>query len=406
MSTQLALFPSSLDVLRAQDRLGALRESYLFSGFDRTLCVFLRNEHGDARRQRMDDRFEYLEIGLRRFAAAGPPGRALGVAGAVAALVRAAREHSVDAVLAYDPHLLGLLGLATARALRRPFGIRLICHYGLKWDHTRQLAFAPFRSRRVEEMVERFVYRRAATVLVACPNHEAYVRELAPEARTTPYLTAQSALFYQSPPGGREVRERLAPGVRRVIVSVGRLLPEKYAEDLVAIATNLDDPDAALVIVGDGPLRGRMEAAARISRTRVVFAGMQPQQTVRALFASADAAIVLQGGGAITEAALSTAPIVTYDFEMNPFVVRPGFEEGVLVPFRDTAAAAAAVRRLLDDPAHARRLGENARRAALARFSDQAARAAERAAAARLLGDPGPDAGDPWQLTRRFGAAA
>jgi hypothetical protein len=93
------------------------------------------------------------------------------------------------------------------------------------------------------------------------------------------------------------------------------------------------------------------------------------------------------------------AAIVSYDFEMNPFVVRPGHDEAVLVPFRDVAALAKETRCLLSDPERARRYRTRARASARARFSEEAARAAERAVAARLLSRvPGAASFDTWQL--------
>jgi glycosyltransferase involved in cell wall biosynthesis len=403
MSTLVALFPSELETLTRTRRLESLRESYLFAGFDRTLCVLVNAEHGERREHRVDDDFRYLELGLKRWPRAGRTGMLLSLAPLVASLTSEARCFGAEAVLAYDPHLLGLVGLAAARLLRVPLGIRLIQHYGLKFEHTGRLAFAPFRRRGVEVAVERSLFRAADAVLVACPSHADYVRAIAGDrVALAPYLTAQSALFYPPPPSDDRIRQELAPGAKRVIVSVGRFMPEKYSVDLPVFARELDDPETALVLIGDGPLRGEMERAAAGSRTRVIFAGYQPQERIRALFAAADLAVVLQGGGAITEAALSGAAILTYDYEMNPFVVRPGHDEGALVPFRDTAQLARAARELMGDQERNRRFREHARAAALARFNEAAACAAERAIATRLLArDRSAADFGIWQLDHR-----
>jgi glycosyltransferase involved in cell wall biosynthesis len=146
-----------------------------------------------------------------------------------------------------------------------------------------------------------------------------------------------------------------------------------------------DVPDLCVLLVGDGPLRAELTARAQALAAPVRFVGSQPQTRVQALLGSADAVIVLQGGGVITEAALCGAPVATYDFELNPHVVRPQRHEGVVVPFRDVAALAAAVRGLLADPAGARATGRRLRTAARERFSVAAARAAEQRAAAALM---------------------
>lgn len=75
---------------------------------------------------------------------------------------------------------------------------------------------------------------------------------------------------------------------RRLILSVGRLVPYKGFEHLVDAAPMLPD-DAVVVIVGGGPLRETLEA--RIAETgvedRVILAGRLDEESLRALFALA-----------------------------------------------------------------------------------------------------------------------
>jgi glycosyltransferase involved in cell wall biosynthesis len=73
---------------------------------------------------------------------------------------------------------------------------------------------------------------------------------------------------------------------------------------------------------------------------------------------------------ALLEAAACERPIVATDVPGCREVVLDG-ETGLLVPPNDPAALAAAVERLLDDPALRRRLGKNARQRVAQNFSDQ-----------------------------------
>lgn len=246
--------------------------------------MFLENRHGERRERRVDEAFVYEEVGFGR-PGGGRLGALPGLWRAVAHVREQARAFGVDAVMAYDPHLLGLVGYRVARALRVPFAIRLVSHYGLKHEHTGQLAFAPFGWRRVERAVERFLYRRARAVLVACPSHRDYVERTAGGGATVlPYVTAQAALFYDDVPPDRSVREALAPGAREVAVAVTRLVAEKYPADLVECAARLRERAGfTLLVVGEGPLRPELEALARRLQAPVVFAGARPQRRARPL---------------------------------------------------------------------------------------------------------------------------
>lgn len=400
MSSLLALFPSDLDALERTGRLDGLSELYLFAGFDRVFCVLLNERHGELRTRVLNDDFTCLEVGLRR-SRFGRWARIPELFISCLDIFWRARRFRPDAVMAFDPHLLGIVGWALAHMLGCRFAIRLICHYGLKYENTGQIAFAPFGTRSREVKVERWLYRRAKGILVACPNHRDYVRSIAGnDVKLLPYLTAQSSIFYREPSRAPAVRENLGGGAKKLVVAVSRLHSEKYPEDLIACGSKLGgDPGLRLLVVGDGPLRRSLEEQARSLAAPVIFTGVLPHGTVRELLCEADAVVVLQGGGAIIEAALCRAPIATYDFEMNPFVIRPGLDEGRIVPFRDVEALAEVVRWLVDHPDEARRLGRRARAAALNRFSEESARLAERLAAKAIARD-GAEEGDfgVWQV--------
>lgn len=67
----------------------------------------------------------------------------------------------------------------------------------------------------------------------------------------------------------------------KLIVAAGRLAPEKGYDIALRAFARVPDPEARLAIVGDGPLRGELEAlAARLGiAERVTFAGYAPDIT-------------------------------------------------------------------------------------------------------------------------------
>jgi glycosyltransferase involved in cell wall biosynthesis len=139
----------------------------------------------------------------------------------------------------------------------------------------------------------------------------------------------------------------------------------------------LRDPRLApvrLVIVGDGPQQAalREQATADGLAQRVVFAGQQEDVV---LWLQAFDVFALPSTGhegvpqALIQAMACGLPVVTTAVGAIPELVRDG-ESGLVVPSEDVPALAAAIARLLGDPALCARLAANARTTA-ARHGDQ-----------------------------------
>jgi glycosyltransferase involved in cell wall biosynthesis len=149
---------------------------------------------------------------------------------------------------------------------------------------------------------------------------------------------------------------------RRYLVAVARFHPVK---DHVTLLRGFQQvaarrPDVDLLLAGDGPLREQLQELTRTLGVtgRVHFLGVRSD--VPALLKAADlfALTSLSEAASLTvlEAMASYLPVVVTAVGGNPEMVRDG-REGVLVPRGDTAAVAAALLRLLDDPAAAAALG-------------------------------------------------
>ncbi|MBI5239829.1 MAG: glycosyltransferase family 4 protein [Elusimicrobia bacterium] len=146
----------------------------------------------------------------------------------------------------------------------------------------------------------------------------------------------------------------------RLVLSVGNFKPQKNPEDFLAAARLVARarPDAAFVFVGDGPLRGKLEAEAGELKPRFVMPGWR--RDVAELLAAADVFVLtsLWEGlpRALVEAMKSGVVPVCYATDGVKDLVRSG-ENGILVPQRDAAALAQRVKDLLGDEALRRRLG-------------------------------------------------
>jgi glycosyltransferase involved in cell wall biosynthesis len=172
-----------------------------------------------------------------------------------------------------------------------------------------------------------------------------------------------------------EARRALGIGPGRFVVgTVARLDPVKDLPSLVHgfAALRREVAEAALVIVGDGPDRARVEDAARAAALgdAVVFTGTRTG--ARRLLAGFDVyanTSTREGVSlAILEAMAAALPVVATRVGGTPEVIEDG-ASGVLVPARAAEAVGAALLALARDPARRAALGAGARRRVEDRFT-------------------------------------
>jgi glycosyltransferase involved in cell wall biosynthesis len=215
------------------------------------------------------------------------------------------------------------------------------------------------------------------------------LRRGALQRRGTLFLAVSDALRRQAIAGGYPPErtrthyngvdlDRFAagPGGPGTILFVGRLVEKKGVEILLhafAIVRRAR-PGASLVIIGEGPLRSRLERQAGES---VRFLGALAPDDVAAWMRRATAlaapSVTARDGDAeglpntVVEAAASALPAVGTDHSGIPEAIVDG-ETGFLVPERDAAALAARLETLLSAPDLRGRMGAAARAMAERRF--------------------------------------
>jgi len=190
---------------------------------------------------------------------------------------------------------------------------------------------------------------------------------------------------FRALPAASRAGVRASFGLRpdaRVIVGVGRLVPRKGFDVLVEAAARLAPgrPDLMVVVAGSGRQAAWLARLAARRRAPVRLLGPIPGESLPSLYAAADifaspcrtrwAGLEQEGFGIVfLEAAAAALAVVAgasggaaeavVDGETGLVVERPG----------DPTTVAAALACLLDDPVLRRRLGEAARRRAVAEFS-------------------------------------
>jgi glycosyltransferase involved in cell wall biosynthesis len=140
-----------------------------------------------------------------------------------------------------------------------------------------------------------------------------------------------------------------------------------------SVAGRADRLDATLVVLGEGPERGALEALARDLGVRLVLPGRVPD--VAAVLRRADALVHAarwEGFGlAVLEAMLCSLPVVATRVSSVPEIVVDG-ETGLLVPVDDDRALHEALGRVLGDAGLRSRLGAAGRERARREFSVEA----------------------------------
>lgn len=175
--------------------------------------------------------------------------------------------------------------------------------------------------------------------------------------------------------GGEEIRRRHRLGDRPLAVCISRLVPRKGQDQLIRAWPQIRSrvPGAALLVVGGGPDRGRLERLIREHQLLgdVVLTGSVPWEELPAHYDAGDvfampcrsrrAGLEVEGLGIVfLEASATGLPVVAGDSGGAPDTVREG-RTGHVVDGRSLRQVTDRVADLLADPVRARALGDAGR---------------------------------------------
>jgi phosphatidylinositol alpha-1,6-mannosyltransferase len=278
------------------------------------------------------------------------------------------RTHHCDAVLFGAAAPLGLMG-PSLRAAGASRIVALTHGHEAGWA---QLPGARQMLRRIGDGVDVVTYlgeytrRRIASAL----SRQAAARMV----RLTPGVDTD---IFRPDADGAAVRERYGLAQRPVIVCVSRLMKRKGQDTLIEAFPALKQrfPEAALLIVGGGPYRGRLEQMALDSAWAqdVVFTGSVPWPELPAHYAAADVfampcrtrrrGLDVEGLGIVyLEASATALPVIAGDSGGAPDAVLQG-DTGWIVRHGPTSVVDTVERlsELLGDPTLRAAAGERGR---------------------------------------------
>jgi glycosyltransferase involved in cell wall biosynthesis len=241
------------------------------------------------------------------------------------------------------------------------FGARFVTTYGYNYGD-----FMRVRGRRLYgwhlDRLERVALRLADRVIVTTPTLREHVRGIVADEKIVLLPNGVDLSAFQPTP-------RLPRAGKATALFVGRLTAQKNLPLALEALAPLRDR-VRLVCVGEGEQAAALRAQADALGVELELTGVVPHEQLPALHARADLFVLpsrVEGHPkALLEAMASGLPCVGARAPGIVDVIVDG-ENGLLAE-SDDASFRAAIERVLDDPALATRLGENARRTAVEQY--------------------------------------
>jgi glycosyltransferase involved in cell wall biosynthesis len=260
--------------------------------------------------------------------------------------LRAAVPGLRRALIARRPHALvsaeaapNLIALTAARLVPRSIRPRIVLREVASASFAARLD--PYRQNRIAYRVLRFAYRFADVVVTLT---EGARRDLARN-----FHVPEDRLARMSANAVIDAAALAAPETKRepgLIVSVGRLSPEKDHATLIRAFAKLDRT-MRLEIAGDGPMHGPLQSLIRelglAGRVRLSGFVTDPFPLFRRAALAVSSSRYEGFGNAIVEALACGTPVVATDCPYGPREILADGRYGLLVPVGDADALARAI---------------------------------------------------------------
>lgn len=282
-------------------------------------------------------------------------------------------SRKVDSIFAQDPVSVGVPALCAARLTRRPFFLKVVGDYaweqGVQRYGVQDLLDVFLKRRygfRVELLrwVERYVARRARAVIVPSTYLKGVVSAWGVQENRI-YVIPNSVSMIQMP-SRSETRRALGYKDERLLLSIGRLVPWKGFSLLISLLTKIA---GTLIIIGDGPLRQKLEkeAVQHGVRDRVVFTGALSKEKAYNYLSAADIFLLNTGyegfSHQILEVMAAGLPVITTLEGGNREIIRSG-ENALVAGYNSEDEWIRAIEQLSRDSALSERISKNARKEA------------------------------------------
>jgi glycosyltransferase involved in cell wall biosynthesis len=273
----------------------------------------------------------------------------------------------LDIIHTHHPILLGQTAASKAADLNIPLVFTFHTQY---WEYTH---YVPILQEAIQEFLKNAIHSWLKVFMRKCQHivipsesiKEILIRDYGLEDGYTVIPTGTDLKPFLRA-DGKTLRQSQGWQDDKVIISIGRLAPEKNWETLLRAAAPVyaQLPNIRLVLIGDGPEKQNLEAlAAELGiAERVTFTGRLPFEDIPTYLKAADLfsfTSVTETQGLVTiEAMAAGLPVVAVDGSGTHDIVDNG-KEGFLVE-NDPNALASAISELLCNPQQMKQFSANA----------------------------------------------
>jgi len=247
-------------------------------------------------------------------------------------------REDLDIIHSHDPFSIGLFGLSIAKMRKIPY----VHTYHTLYPEYVHYVWDTRLTQKLAERLSREFCEQCTSIIAPSTKIERYLRDWGVTTPIEVLATGVDVARYATPaPGSVDaLRQRLRPRADdKLLLFMGRLGKEKNVELLIRALWHTRSENVRLVIGGDGPDRGQLEAlAAELGiEDRVDFLGyLQGDEAVAAYHvadAFAFASTTETQGLVIGEAMAAGLPIIAVeDRAVEDFVVNE--RTGLVVPSR------------------------------------------------------------------------
>ncbi|MGX7372790.1 glycosyltransferase family 4 protein [Aerococcus sanguinicola] len=174
-----------------------------------------------------------------------------------------------------------------ARTIAKALDIPIVHTYHTVYeDYTHYFSPSKATGKKIVSVVSYLTLRATDAVIAPSKKVERLLRDYGVDQTIEIIPTGiKLARFQQALPEEELKAQKRALGLsddQLVLVSIGRLAKEKNLQEIIAYLARLQRPDLRLLVVGDGPYRGNLEA--EVSRyhleDQVIFTGKVAQEDV------------------------------------------------------------------------------------------------------------------------------